>query len=104
MGDDLDLALASLLDDNLVLEVANTALNLDLLLEELLEGGGVEDLVARGLLGVDDELCGGEGDVSRSDLSASRAAARSEGGNLLLTFLVVLADLPDFFCNCGEKI
>ena len=56
MGDDLDLALASLLDDDLVLEVANTALNLDLLLKELLEGGGVEDLVARGLLGVDDEL------------------------------------------------
>lgn len=56
MGNDLDLALASLLDDDLVAEVTNTALNLDLVLEELLEGGGIEDLVARGLLGVDDEL------------------------------------------------
>ena len=56
VGDNLDLALASLLDDDLVAEVANTAINLDLFLEELLEGGGVEDLVASGLLGVDDKL------------------------------------------------
>ena len=56
MGGDLDPAIANLLDDDLVAEVANTAFNLDLLLEELLEGGGVEDLVASGLLGVDDEL------------------------------------------------
>ena len=56
MGGDLDPAIANLLDDDLVAEVANTAFNLDLLLEELLEGGGVEDLVARGLLGVDEEL------------------------------------------------
>lgn len=56
MGNDLNLALASLLDDDGVAEVTNTALNLDLVLEELLEGGSVEDLIARGLLGVDDEL------------------------------------------------
>ena len=61
VGDNLDLALASLLDDDLVAEVANTAINLDLFLEELLEGGGVEDLVASGLLGVDDELYQGSG-------------------------------------------
>ncbi len=56
VGDDLNLALASLLDDNGVAEVTDTAFNLDLVLEELLEGGGIEYLVARGLLGVDDEL------------------------------------------------
>lgn len=58
MGDDLDLALASLLDNDGVAEVASAAVNLDLVLKELLEGSGVEDLVAGGLLGVDDELRG----------------------------------------------
>ena len=56
MGDDLDLAVTLLLDDNVVAQVVGAALNLDAVLEELLEGGGVEDLVASGLLGVDDEL------------------------------------------------
>lgn len=58
VGNDLDLALASLLDNNGVAEVASAALDLDLVLQELLEGGGVENLVAGGLLGVDDELRG----------------------------------------------
>jgi hypothetical protein len=58
VGDDLDLALASLGDDDGVAKVANAAIDLDLVLEELLEGGGVEDLVASGLLSVDDELGG----------------------------------------------
>lgn len=56
MGNDLNLALTSLADDDVVTEVADTAVDLDLVLEELLEGSGVEDLVASGLLGVDDEL------------------------------------------------
>ena len=56
MGNDLDLALASLLDNNGLAEVSSAAVNLDLVLKELLEGSGVEDLVAGGLLGVDDEL------------------------------------------------
>ena len=56
VGDNLDLALASLLDDDLVAEVANTAINLDLFLEELLEGLNVEDLVIDRLRSVDDEL------------------------------------------------
>lgn len=59
MGNDLNLALASLLDDDVVAEVADAAIDLDLVLQELLEGGGVEDLVASGLLSVDDELLGG---------------------------------------------
>lgn len=57
VGNDLDLALASLLDDDGVAEVTSAAIDLDLVLEELLESGGIEDLVASGLLGVDDELC-----------------------------------------------
>lgn len=56
MSDDLDLALAGLGDDDLVAEVADAALNLDAVVEELLEGGDVEDLVAHGLGSVDDEL------------------------------------------------
>lgn len=59
MSDDLDLALASLLDDDVVAQVADAAIDLDLVLEELLEGSGVEDLVASGLLSVDDKLLGG---------------------------------------------
>ena len=56
MGDNLDLALRDLGDLDVVAEVADAAVDLDLLVQELLEGGGVEDLVASGLLGVDDEL------------------------------------------------
>ena len=61
VGNNLDLALTSLGDDDLVAEVADTAVDLDLVLEELLEGGGVEDLVASGLLSVDNELEGRTG-------------------------------------------
>jgi len=55
---DLDLAIARLGDDDVVAEVADAALDLDAVVQELLEGGDVEDLVARGLRGVDDELLG----------------------------------------------
>lgn len=56
MGNDLDLAVTLLGDLDLVAKVANTALNLDLLVQELLEGGDIEDLVGGRLGGVDDEL------------------------------------------------
>ena len=58
MGGDLDLAVGDLLDDDLAVQVADAALDLDLVVQELLEGGDVEDLVARGLRSVDDELSG----------------------------------------------
>lgn len=58
MGNNLDLAIADLGDDNLVTEVADTALNLDTVVKELLESGEVEDLVAHGLRSVDGELVG----------------------------------------------
>ena len=58
VGNDLNLALALLLDNNLVAKVVGDAVNLDAVLEELLEGGDVENLVAGGLRGVDDELLG----------------------------------------------
>jgi hypothetical protein len=61
VGDDLDLALALLGDLDGLAEVADAALNLDLLVQELLKGRDIEDLVARGLRGVDDELLGGLG-------------------------------------------
>lgn len=56
MCNNFDLAITLLRDLHDVTEVSNTAVNLDLVLEELLEGGDVEDLVAGGLRGVDDEL------------------------------------------------
>lgn len=56
MGDDLNLAIADLGDLDGVAEVANAALNLDLVVKELLEGGDIEDLVGGGLGSVDDVL------------------------------------------------
>lgn len=56
VGNDLNLALALLLDNNVVAEVVGAALDLDALLEELLKGGDVENLVGGGLAGVDDVL------------------------------------------------
>jgi hypothetical protein len=56
VSDNLDLALTNLGDDNVVTEVADTALDLDAVVEELLEGGDIEDLVARGLRSIDDVL------------------------------------------------
>lgn len=56
VGNDLNLALALLLDNNVVAEVVGAALDLDALLEELLKGGDVENLVGGGLGGVDDVL------------------------------------------------
>lgn len=56
MSDDLDLAIADALDLDLVTEVTDTVLDLDLVLEELLEGGDVEDLIGSWLGSVDDVL------------------------------------------------
>lgn len=56
MGNDLDLAVTLLLDDNIVAQVVGAALDLDAVLEELLESRDVEDLVVGGLRSVDDEL------------------------------------------------
>lgn len=56
VGNDLDLAVGSGGDDNVVAQVVGAALNLDVVLEELLEGGDIEDLVASRLRSVDDEL------------------------------------------------
>jgi len=54
----LDLSIANLGDLDDISEVSDTAINLDLVLKELLEGGDVEDLVASGLRSIDDELVG----------------------------------------------
>ena len=54
--DYLNLPLPSLRDSNLLAEVARAALDLDLVVQELLEGGEVEDLVGHGLRAVDHVL------------------------------------------------
>ena len=53
----LNLSIPEVLDLHDITEVPDTAVNLDLVLKELLEGGDIEDLVACGLRSVDDELC-----------------------------------------------
>jgi hypothetical protein len=58
VSNDLDLAIALLGDLDDLAEVAGAALNLDAVVEELLEGLDVEDLVVDGLRAVDDELLG----------------------------------------------
>ena len=56
MCNDLDLSITDLGDLHGLTEVSNTAINLDLILKELLEGGDIEDLVGGWLGSVDDEL------------------------------------------------
>jgi hypothetical protein len=56
VGNNLDLALGLLGDGDGVAEVSGAALNLDAVVEELLEGLDIEDLVVHGLRAVDDEL------------------------------------------------
>lgn len=56
VGNNLDLAIAGLGDHDVVTEVTDTALDLDAVVEELLEGGDIKDLVGGGLRSVDNEL------------------------------------------------
>lgn len=58
MSNNLNLTITNLRDGDVVTEVTGTALNLNALVQELLEGGDVEDLVVDGLRSVDDELLG----------------------------------------------
>jgi len=51
--DDLDLAIADLADGDVIAQVARAALDLDAIVQELLEGGEVEDFVGDGLRAVD---------------------------------------------------
>jgi hypothetical protein len=60
VSDDLDAAVTKVGDVDALAEVAGEAVNLDALLEESGEGGGVEDTVVHGLGSVDDELLVGE--------------------------------------------
>lgn len=53
---DLNLAIPLLTDLHRVAEVVGTIVDLDLIVQEFLERGDVEDLVRGGLGGVDDEL------------------------------------------------
>lgn len=59
VGNNDNLAVALLGDDNLVAEVADAALNLDALVQKLLERIDVEDLVLSRGAAVDDKLLAG---------------------------------------------
>lgn len=69
MSNDLDLALTSLGDDNVVAQVADAALDLDAVVEELLEGGDIEDLVRGGLRSIDDVLYREQTLVTRNEVA-----------------------------------
>lgn len=56
MCDDLNFSTTNLRDLDVVAEVTGTAFDLDAVVQELLEGGQVEDLVAHGLAAVDGVL------------------------------------------------
>jgi hypothetical protein len=56
VSDDLNLSITDTLDLDLVTKVTDAVVNLDLVLEELLEGGDVEDLIGGWLGSVDDVL------------------------------------------------
>lgn len=56
VGNNLNLAVTLLGNLNDIAEVSGAAVNLDAVVEELLEGSNVEDLVRRRLRRVDDEL------------------------------------------------
>jgi hypothetical protein len=56
MRDDLNLAIASLCDLDGVAQVTDAAIDLDPVVQELLEGRDVEDLIVDGLRGVDEKL------------------------------------------------
>lgn len=56
VGHHFDLAIPDLGDVDGVPEIANPVVHLDLIVQELLKGGNVEDLVADGLRTVDDVL------------------------------------------------
>lgn len=56
MRNNLDLSISNRRDVDLVAQVSSSSLNLDLLVQELLEGGEIEDLVADWLRAVDGVL------------------------------------------------
>jgi len=56
MRNDLDLPIALLADLDRVAQVPRAAIDFDAVVQELLKGGDVEDLVRGGLGGVDDVL------------------------------------------------
>ena len=58
VGNNLDLSITNLLDLDNIAQVAGAAVDLDLVLEELLKRRNVKDLVRRWLRRVDDELLG----------------------------------------------
>lgn len=61
VGNDLDLAVALLRDLHRLAQISDAAVDLDPVMQELLKGRDVEDLVAGRLRGIDDELFQFEG-------------------------------------------
>lgn len=90
MSNDLDLSLAGLADLDGIAEVSGAAVHLDAVVEELLEGGHVEDLVRGGLRSIDDELLN-----TSTTISTLRVVARviSSSGVYIAYLLSNLASL-----------
>ena len=59
MRNNLNLALSLLADLYYITQISNAVVDLDLVVQELLKSGDIEDLVGSGLRSIDDELNGG---------------------------------------------
>ena len=85
MGNDLNLPFTLLANLDGVAQVSYSVVDLDLVVEELLEGGNVENLVGGRLGGVDDEL-----EERAARLAIGKKRWKEETMNLCYTFLVIL--------------
>ncbi len=81
MRDHLDLSIADLGDADVLAKVAGAALDLDAVVEELLKGRQVKDLIADGLAAVD-------GVLVRANVSDMRSIKRREDDCFVKTYLV----------------
>lgn len=96
MANNLDLAISNLRDRDLIAQVTSSALNLDLLVQELLESRQIEDLVAYWLRAVD-------GVLSTCQRSTSPSGPQDCDMQLVVTYLLGDLSLLNFssLCACG---
>lgn len=101
VGDDLDLSISGLGDLDGVAKVANAALNLDPIVQELLEGGYVEDLVVGWLGTIDDIL------IFLLQLALLRRGGKCHGpGRDIYIYIYICSRIPSSspFETCGTII
>ena len=86
MRNDLNLPITLLADLYGIPQIPNTIVDLDLIMQELLEGRDIENFVGGGLRGIDDKL---------HHYTVSHLGIRSEGG-AIRTFFVIFPGFCPF--------